>query len=211
MAEATNSRKEQSAATRRKLLDSAAVLFSENGYKGTSVRSLSRSIDMADGLLYHYFPGGKKEIFRNIVSENFAGITASINELRTEAGIKDMPLEAVLEYAFDRLSDIFSGHIDVIRIIIKEKEVHELVEREQTFEMLQSCQVWFEQLLRERAEKGEIGQIDFEAAAFSIKAMLMHGVFALVHGMGCSELEISENRRRMICYQVELWRNYKRL
>ena len=49
----SNMRQEQAAATRRKLLDSAGKLFAQNGYKGTSVRSINRNVGVADGLLYH--------------------------------------------------------------------------------------------------------------------------------------------------------------
>ena len=66
----SNMRQEQAAATRRKLLDSAGKLFAQNGYKGTSVRSINRNVGVADGLLYHYFPGGKEEIFMTIVKES---------------------------------------------------------------------------------------------------------------------------------------------
>ena len=61
-----NQRQEQAAATRQKLLTSAQHLFAQNGYKGTTVRMINRSVDLADGLLYHYFPGGKKEIFKEL-------------------------------------------------------------------------------------------------------------------------------------------------
>ena len=69
-----NQRQEQAAATRQKLLTSAQHLFAQNGYKGTTVRMINRSVDLADGLLYHYFPGGKKEIFKEVITGNMPGI-----------------------------------------------------------------------------------------------------------------------------------------
>lgn len=60
-------REAQAAETRMKFVVSAQSLLAEKGYKGTSVREINRSVNLADGLLYHYFPGGKKEIFQVIV------------------------------------------------------------------------------------------------------------------------------------------------
>ena len=57
-------RKEQAEKTKQKLLAAAKSLFSENGYNGTSVRAISRQAELADGLLYHYFPAEKRSFFR---------------------------------------------------------------------------------------------------------------------------------------------------
>lgn len=67
-------RKEQAEKTKQKLLATAKSLFSKNGYNGTSVRAISHQAELADGLLYHYFPGGKKELFQTIVAENFTKV-----------------------------------------------------------------------------------------------------------------------------------------
>ena len=77
-----NQRQEQAAATRQKLLTSAQHLFAQNGYKGTTVRMINRSVDLADGLLYHYFPGGKKEIFRSFRSRKSRMYTKNCRWMR---------------------------------------------------------------------------------------------------------------------------------
>lgn len=59
-----NMRDVQAAESRQKLLNSAQRLFAEKGYKGTPVREINRSAHLADGLLYHYFPGGKMRYFK---------------------------------------------------------------------------------------------------------------------------------------------------
>ena len=75
-----NQRQEQAAATRQKLLTSAQHLFAQNGYKGTTVRMINRSVDLADGLLYHYFPGGKKEIFKEVITGNMQEMFQELQE-----------------------------------------------------------------------------------------------------------------------------------
>ena len=92
-----NMREAQAAETKSKLLKSATSLFAEKGYKGISVREISRNVNLADGILYHYFPGGKKEIFSEIVE-------TSVKKIIMETGAKNpieqyinKPLEMALE------------------------------------------------------------------------------------------------------------------
>lgn len=63
-------RQKKAAQTRKTLLDAARKLFAQHGYAGTSMRAISRNAGMADGLMYHYFPGGKKELFQVILKES---------------------------------------------------------------------------------------------------------------------------------------------
>ena len=56
MASKTTGKRQAQAAFRRKLLLEAAFrLFSERGYRGTSVRDITRAADVTEAVLYHYF------------------------------------------------------------------------------------------------------------------------------------------------------------
>jgi AcrR family transcriptional regulator len=59
-------RKEQAAASRSELLEAARQCFTELGYEGTTVAEILSRAAMARGALYHYFPGGKAEIFNSV-------------------------------------------------------------------------------------------------------------------------------------------------
>ncbi len=56
-------RKEQAAASRAALVEAAAACFAEEGYEATTVAAILDRVGMARGALYHYFPGGKRELF----------------------------------------------------------------------------------------------------------------------------------------------------
>jgi AcrR family transcriptional regulator len=56
-------RKEQAAASRSELVEAARQSFTELGYEGATVAGILDRVGMARGALYHYFPGGKAEIF----------------------------------------------------------------------------------------------------------------------------------------------------
>jgi|HubBroStandDraft_1064217.scaffolds.fasta_scaffold43076_2 AcrR family transcriptional regulator len=67
-------RKEQAAASRAELMEAARQCFAELGYEGTTVAGILKRADMARGALYHYFPGGKAEIFAavfDMINETF--------------------------------------------------------------------------------------------------------------------------------------------
>jgi AcrR family transcriptional regulator len=61
-------RKEQAQARRDQLLRTALLLFSEKGYRSTSVRDIARAAGVNEGLLYHYF-ASKSDLFRDVLDE----------------------------------------------------------------------------------------------------------------------------------------------
>ena len=58
-------------ATRLALLESAALLFDEHGYAGTSVSAVARGAGLTSGALYFHF-GGKENLALAVVEEHFA-------------------------------------------------------------------------------------------------------------------------------------------
>jgi AcrR family transcriptional regulator len=58
-------------ATRLALLESAALLFDEYGYAGTSVSAVARGAGLTSGALYFHF-GGKENLALAVVEEHFA-------------------------------------------------------------------------------------------------------------------------------------------
>jgi AcrR family transcriptional regulator len=67
-------RNEQAAASRAELMEAARESFAELGYEGTTVAGILKRAGMARGALYHYFPGGKAEIFTavfDMINETF--------------------------------------------------------------------------------------------------------------------------------------------
>ena len=63
------SRQEQASETKKKLMNSALQLFSSQGWAGTHTRDITHAAGVADSLLYHYFPGGKRALLEAILEE----------------------------------------------------------------------------------------------------------------------------------------------
>lgn len=202
-------RKEQAENTRRKLLEAARMLFSENGYSGTSVRSISRRAELADGLLYHYFPGGKKELFQTIVAENFTKVREEMESSRCYEQYDDQSVEEVLLSGFNRFSQIIESNIDIIRIIVKENDACEFISREKIIETTDCNKNFWADFLRRRAEEGEIKQMDFEIAAAAILSYLINYIIMRVMDIKPPESAESPYIKRVMKYHTDLWEKEK--
>lgn len=60
--QSTQSTNEKQSATRNRLVESALALFSRNGYSATGVKAILADSKTPYGSLYHWFPGGKREL-----------------------------------------------------------------------------------------------------------------------------------------------------
>lgn len=200
-----NMREAQAAETRKKLLVSAQGLFAENGYKGTSVRAINRSVNLADGLLYHYFPGGKKEIFQVIVELNMKQILEELTQKNRIDLYLEMPLEKVLESYYENITKVIKNHMDIIRILLRENEVREFVTEEQLLQLTGNKDSLFQMLLEKKYERGEIKKLDFESAALSLKSILMNSILMEIFGIESKMMNDASYRKKILAYHVEMW------
>lgn len=191
--------------TRKKLLDSAVKLFAENGYKGTTVRSITRNVNLSDSLLYHYFPDGKKQIFEAAVEENIKEISSSLSSL---IGMKDcvkMPLADFLEVVYLSFMETVRTHLDIMRVILWETEVRKYVKSERLTQIFGLEGLQIEEIFKHKAAEGEIKEMNFKAAALSINSILTNHVVTKLFNNGASILEDDESRKRLIDYQMHMW------
>jgi AcrR family transcriptional regulator len=200
-----NMRKVQAAETRKKLLLSAKTLFAQKGYKGTSVRSINREVNMADGILYHHFPGGKREIFSVLLEESFAERIQQLNKFN--ADLDSLPLEEALNKIYIMGNELFAGDLDLMKILFSEHHLMDLKETTQLSTLLQERLSWFEEFLSRRYERGEIRKIDFQAAATQFMAMSIMNVLNKFTGIALTGI-LSEDsyRKQIVNYTVDLWR-----
>ncbi|WP_446897088.1 TetR/AcrR family transcriptional regulator [Clostridium sp. LBM24168] len=169
------SRDLQAIKRKKQLLDSAKKLFAKNGYYNTPVRSITQSIGMADGLIYHYFSGGKIEILHTIFEEGYEILNKRVEE--TLNGINDeMTLNEIMVYFCKNLRETFKLDSDLIVIMFHEKdllgkEINELLLH--TFARIWSS---INNLLKQRTENGEIEKLDFDMATHQFMATVFSTV-----------------------------------
>ena len=196
-----NMREAQAIETRKKLLDSAQSLFAQKGYKGTSVREINRSVNLADGLLYHYFPGGKRELMDAIARENLRQVMLELSE-QNEL-LDALPLEEMLEQLYQHIQRVVMRHENLFRLMIRERE---LMQCDRLLRLLSSRQQWFPEVLRRRAQRGEIREMDFESASETLNSLMLYHLIMELMSLEGSPLRDEAQRRRMIAYQAGLWR-----
>lgn len=63
----TTEKSQKNTEQRDKLLDIARELFATKGYEATTTRKINQLAHSSDGLLYYYFPGGKKELLDTVL------------------------------------------------------------------------------------------------------------------------------------------------
>ena len=205
LVEKLNMRKEQAAESRRSMLSAALALFAENGYNATTVRSIHHKMGMKAGLLYHYFPGGKREILQVLVDENREQIIAKLQS--SFEGLDDsLPLEDTIEEIYQNWFRIFNEHRDIIKILLRENQSLQLLERDKIAEIVNGGDNFLPKLLRQRAERGEIREIDYISSAEILKAVLLHYFLAIITSISSELLHDGEHRRRLLAYQVALWK-----
>jgi len=68
--------------TRQRILDVAEQLFSERGYAAVRLRDIATAVSMRHASLYYYVPGGKEQLFIEVMERNFdrhrVGLTDAI-------------------------------------------------------------------------------------------------------------------------------------
>lgn len=161
--ETMTNRQLQAIERRQQLLDAAKKLFAKNGYHNTSVRSITQSIGMADGLNYHYFPKGKIEILHTIFKEGCEILNKRVNEILS--GMTDeMTLNEAMIYCSKELRNTVMVDNELIIIMFREKDLLGDELSELLLHTFTSFWRAINNFLRQRAEKGEINEIDFGMA-----------------------------------------------
>lgn len=76
--------------SRSKMIQSAALLFRENGYSGTGFRDVVAHSGAPRGSIYHHFPGGKEQLAADTVAW-----AADVIERRIQRATKGHPIAAL--------------------------------------------------------------------------------------------------------------------
>lgn len=67
-------------ARRTEIVATARTVFASNGYAGTGLAEVARAATVSKGLLYHYFPQGRPQLYRDVVEEVLGELLARLRE-----------------------------------------------------------------------------------------------------------------------------------
>ena len=88
--------------TRQRILDCAALVFSEKGYAGARLADIAAAAGMQAGSLYYHFPG-RDELVEEVLGQ---GVARTQERVRQE--VEALPADAT---ALDRLRAAIAGHV----------------------------------------------------------------------------------------------------
>jgi len=78
--------------TKKKILDVARNIISEEGIKGISIRKITKALDYSPGIIYHYFKD-KNEIVETLVGEGYGRILASVKSVKRNEAEPEKEIE----------------------------------------------------------------------------------------------------------------------
>lgn len=105
---------------RQNIIDVGRKLFAEKGYAGTSTRELNEQAGIAEGLLYYYFPKGKRQLLDIIVHEGVTDRLRMAHE-RLEGWTSENVEHHVLDL-FDGISSVVQEDVGYQSFIITVRE-----------------------------------------------------------------------------------------
>jgi len=160
-------------ATRAVIMRAATDLFSENGYKGTSVRAIADKAATSMGSFYHHF-SDKADLYIQIADEGSLAVRRFMRDVGDFGS--DMSVEERAREFFKAYIDAADKHNSMVLLLISEKEtlpprIKKMVEGEINLHRRE-----LEQGLAAAVEAGILGPMDARMASEAIVGMVIHMV-----------------------------------
>ncbi|NMM65773.1 TetR/AcrR family transcriptional regulator [Clostridium sp. P21] len=199
------SRELQAIERKQQLLKTSKKLFAQNGYYSTSVRSITKSIGMADGLIYYYFPNGKMQILKSLFKEGNETLDKHLYE--TLKGIKDeMTLREAMIYLGNNFKENYRKDDEFASIIFREKDLLENDDVNFLSQIFKKQINILADFFRKRAEKGEMKKLDFEMVAYQFISTII--TLVILEYMGiydiCKQNDVDEIEK-VVDFMLNLW------
>ncbi len=102
---------------RRRILDAAAFLLAENGYKATTLRGIADAAGLKAGSIYYHFPS-KDHITVEILNEGVAQVSSAVKEAVTDASAEKSSAE-ILHAAIEAHLTALTEHSSYTRASIR--------------------------------------------------------------------------------------------
>ncbi len=161
-------RQAQAARRREQLLAAALTLFSERGYRGTSVRDITRAAGVTEAVLYHYF-ANKADLWAAVLAA-YAPFGQMSRILEAASGA---PLDEALRILTRELLRILRERQQLVLTLLSEAPVEPDVARvlERFLDEVESALATF---FARRQARGEIAaDVDVAAAARVVQGALL--------------------------------------
>lgn len=123
--------KEEAAATRRKLLKKALMIFGNKGYVGATLSDIAQEAGVTRGAIYWHF-GGKADLYNTLVDEYAGRANTIMQQAVSEGGTLPEILERVLVRQLQAIEDDGELRAMMELALFKTERVPELEEGRKT-------------------------------------------------------------------------------
>ena len=176
---------------KQEILDVAIRLFNEKGYEKTSIGDIAKTMGVAQGLCYRYFPS-KEALFDSAV-EQYAHLL--VDTLSLPVGVENMPLKQIIE---QMPTTVETGHSEYYQVFheAKNKKFHDQL-------TLKVCEILVpivENLLDKASVMGEIHIPNIETAAL----FCVYGQLGILLDKRLSAEEKNKQIREFLIYALRL-------
>lgn len=159
---------EERSGARERVLDAAERLFAQRGYSAVTLRDIAAEIGIHHTTLYYHVPGGKEQLFIDVVERNFRhhrdGLTSAI------AGAEP-DIRARLCAAADWL--LSQPPMDLVRMVYSDMPSIDPTQAERLSRMgFEAMLMPIEAALRSAQQQGEIDYHDLFLAAGSFIGLI---------------------------------------
>jgi AcrR family transcriptional regulator len=182
-------------ATRYRLLEAAARHIAERGPEGVSLRDIARDAGLTTGAIYRHFPGGKAELYAEILKI----VAESVRKVLEQAFTSTCdPLEAVVSGCAASW-DFFEKHPTFAALVVREGVSGGPASP--YFAKNQASMALFKLFLESAAKNGQIRRVHPAHFAFNVGAYCLnfHGAPAMRHALFADD-ELGSARTRFLAH-----------
>jgi len=176
MADRESRRQKRIERRQQEILDAAARIFAEKGYRDATTKEIAEAVDIAEGTLYHYYRG-KGEILVAILQE----ITKDVQQIMQQADHLESRQDLV-DLAADAYRILISK-LAFTRTLFIEAWLDDDVLQNVLFEQLQHLNQDIQGFINNRIAQGAFRPVDPELTASMLISLCVVPVIPVMRGV----------------------------
>jgi AcrR family transcriptional regulator len=183
---------------RKAIMDAAAVLFAQKGYRTTTAKDIADAIDLGESTLYGYF-SSKREVLQAILAQQAEMVDsllvhmAELEDRQSFVDLVDLLMEKILN------SSVYN------RVVIAEAWTDDEVLQSFVLDHLQPIMKSLQDFIAFKIETGSYQPIDPGLGARTMAACFIAAILPVLRGV--QQPPTPEQRRRLAVMVVELISN----
>jgi AcrR family transcriptional regulator len=154
--------------TRRRIIETAARIFRDIGYRKTTVADIAKALKMSPANVYRFFDS-KKAINEAVAETAMAEVEAALEAVATASGSAAERLRAVIAAAYRMSTERYTANLKMHEMVeVAMTESWDVVHRH-----LGRVRALYEHIIRDGIESGEFAVTDAALAAHCVQTALV--------------------------------------